>query len=66
MLSYYSIFYVFILSLIPHKEIRYLLPVIPFVVLAVAEFVMSVIKRRPVFAFLTKLYISTELVFFCV
>ena len=43
-MSYYTIFYVLIFSAIPHKEQRFLLPILPFAALITAEHIEKFIK----------------------
>jgi len=36
-LAYYNVFYLIVFSAIPHKEMRFLLPIVPFAFIMVAE-----------------------------
>ena len=44
-IAYYTIFYILVFSLIPHKEARFLVPVIPFLLLLTGEHVASNVKN---------------------
>jgi hypothetical protein len=58
---FYSIFYVAFFSLIPHKEVRFLMPILPFCILMAAECLNEQFKKRPTLvAFLLKLHLITE------
>jgi hypothetical protein len=62
-LCYYTWFYIFFFGLIAHKEARFLLPVWPFVMLAVGELWTSCMKRYTrLFAFWLKVYVITEII----
>lgn len=43
-LTYYVVFYVAVFSAIPHKELRFLLPIIPFAMLIAGELISQTIK----------------------
>ena len=45
-LAYYIIFYILVFSLIPHKEARFLVPLIPFLLLLTGEHVASSVKNH--------------------
>ena len=58
----YTIFYIVFFSAIKHKEIRFLMPILPFAIIPVAESVANGIKRRPrLVAFFVKLYILANI-----
>jgi len=63
-LVYYSAFSIFFFSLIAHKEVRFLMPLISFLMLLAGELVANyTIKRWPNFtAFVIKLYIMVEII----
>jgi len=44
-LTYYNGFYMLVFSAIPHKELRFLLPILPFAFLMIAEFLTQQIKH---------------------
>jgi phosphatidylinositol glycan class B len=46
-ICYYVVFYLGVFSLIGHKEIRFLIPILPFTFLMVGYFVFKNIKNRP-------------------
>jgi hypothetical protein len=61
-IALYTIFYIFFFSAIKHKEIRFLMPIIPFATLTIAESIAYNIKLRPkIVSFFVKLYILTEI-----
>ena len=47
-LTYYNLFYFIVFSLIPHKEMRFLLPILPFALLLTGEFYAQTLKNHPV------------------
>jgi phosphatidylinositol glycan class B len=63
-MTYYSVFYFIFFSLIAHKEVRFLMPLVPFVMLMTAELITkTLLKKFPFFvAFSTKLYMMVELI----
>ena len=64
-MAYFTIFYVLFFSAIRHKEIRFLIPIIPFAILPVGELLASLIKYRPtLISFFIKLYICVEITVF--
>jgi len=64
-MAYYTIFYVMFFSAIRHKEIRFLIPIIPFAILPIGELIANNIKYRPtLISFLVKSYILTEITSF--
>ena len=61
-LTYYTVFYVIFFSLIPHKEVRFLVPLIPFTLLTTGQFIASQLQRRPnLLRFFLMAYIVVEL-----
>ena len=46
-LTYYNLFYFIVFSLIPHKEMRFLLPIIPFALLLTGEFYALNFRKHP-------------------
>lgn len=48
-LTYYTVFYVIVFSAIPHKEFRFLLPILPFALLTTGEFIVHDIRGHQVF-----------------
>ena len=48
-LTYFTAFYVIVFSLIPHKENRFLLPILPFALLTTAEHFSRQIKNHSFF-----------------
>ena len=61
-MSYYTLFYVIFFSSIAHKEIRFLLPVIPFVFVTASELIVhKLVNRYPLLvSWLVKIYILAE------
>ena len=43
-IAYYTLFYIFVFSLIPHKECRFLVPLIPFLLLLTGEHIANNLK----------------------
>ena len=61
-MTYYSCFYVLFFSLIPHKELRFLLPILPFTLLTSGQLIAAKLPSKPVlFKTLLSLYILIEL-----
>jgi hypothetical protein len=59
---YYTVFYIVFFSAIPHKEIRFLLPIVPFTFMMIAENLQQNLKKRPwLVSFWVKLYILEEI-----
>lgn len=66
-IAYYTVFYMVFFSLIAHKEIRFMLPVIPFLIICCGELAVYIMKAKPTLvAFFVKVYISTEIITWCV
>jgi hypothetical protein len=64
---YYIVFYVVFFSLIPHKEVRFLLPILPFCLLMSAECLNEQFKKRPtIVAFLLKLHVIIEITLYII
>jgi len=64
-MTYYTVFYVLFFSLIAHKEIRFLMPIIPFIMICSGEYLAQLLKRKPNFtSFLVKIYIIVEIIAF--
>jgi len=64
---YYTVFYIIFFSAIPHKEIRFLLPIVPFVIIMIAETLQQNLKNHPwKVAFWVKLYILEEIAVFII
>jgi GPI mannosyltransferase 3 len=60
-MSYYSCFYVFFFSLIPHKELRFLLPILPFTLLTSGQLIAAKLPTKQVmFKTLLTMYIVVE------
>jgi len=57
-IALYSLFYIVVFTLIPHKETRFLMPIIPFVIICTAEFVDVWLHKYPVFV---AAYIKTHI-----
>lgn len=60
--AFYTIFYLFFFSCIPHKELRFLIPSLAFVMLATGEFMhYAVFRRIPyIAAFWVRMYIFVD------
>ena len=57
-LTYYNAFYLAIFSAIPHKELRFLIPIVPFAFVMSGELLAQMLKRRSCLASLAiKLFI---------
>jgi len=63
-LSYYTMFYLLFYTLIAHKEVRFLMPCVPFVLMATAELLhFTMVQWYPnLTAFWVKLYIFVEVI----
>ena len=44
-LTYYNVFYLFVFSMIKHKELRFLLPIVPFAFIMAGELLEQTIKQ---------------------
>lgn len=67
-IAYYTLFYLLFFSLIAHKEVRFLLPVFPFVMIMSAEMLHNTaFKQKPgLTAFYVWFYIFVEVIVFFV
>ena len=45
-LTYYCVFYVLVFSFIPHKELRFLMPIIPFAMLIAGEQIVQIFRQK--------------------
>lgn len=61
-LAYYNIFYILVFSAIPHKELRFLLPIVPFAFIMIAELLTQSMKRGSIIARLSvKIFVVVEI-----
>ena len=58
----FNVFYLLVFSALAHKEMRFLLPILPFSVIMCATQVVTMRKKYPFVDNLVKLYILAELV----
>lgn len=67
-LTYYCIFYVLVFSFIPHKELRFLMPIIPFAMLMAGELLSTTLASNgwlaTLLSVMLKLHIVIEVVTF--
>ncbi len=65
-LVYYNAFYLLIFSIIPHKELRFLIPIVPFAFVMIGELVAQTIKKGRCLGTLAslsiKIFIIVELI----
>jgi phosphatidylinositol glycan class B len=64
-ITYYSVFYILFFSLIAHKEVRFLMPIVPFIFIQTAELMHLQVYKFPIAAGI-KVYIVIEIVTLCV
>ena len=57
-LVYYNIFYIALFSAIPHKEMRFLLPIVPFAFTMIAELLTQMIRKGGALAMIASLSIT--------
>ena len=57
-LSYYNLFYFAVFSAIPHKELRFLIPIVPFAFLMAGELLAATIKKGGTWGRLSSLSIK--------
>lgn len=61
-LSYYNLFYFIVFSAIPHKELRFLIPIVPFAFLMTGELLARTMKKGGCLATLASLSIKLFIV----
>ena len=64
-MSYYTIFYVIVFSAIPHKEQRFLMPIIPFAALVTGEHIAQNLKNyQRLYRYVLRLYVFVNILVF--
>ena len=65
-LTFYNVFYLIVFSVIPHKEMRFLLPILPFAFIMIGELLAQIIKKdsglSTVASLSIKIFIAVELI----
>ena len=70
-LTYYCVFYVLVFSFIPHKELRFLMPIIPFAMLMAGELLATQFSKTSgcvptLLSIVLKVHIAVEIVTFAI
>ena len=62
-MTYYNAFYLIFFSAIPHKELRFLIPIVPFAFVMVGELAAHIIKKGGYMGILASIGIKLFVVF---